>query len=223
MPDSEPDPMLRPDISAYVADHSAPPDDVLRRLIDTTLDATGDRSRMQISSDEGSLITLLTRLVGARNAVEIGTFTGYSSICIARGLAPGGHLLCLDVSKEYTDFARQAWAEAGLEDMIELRLGPALDSIAKLEETEQFDLAFIDADKGAYFAYYEELLPRLRPGGMMLVDNTLWSGRVVAPPTENDDADTVALRRFNDDVAGDERVESFILPIRDGLTMIRKT
>lgn len=222
MANSEPTPMLRDDIAAYVAAHSAPPDDVLRRLIDTTLEATGDRSRMQISPDEGSLITLLTALAGARHAIEVGTFTGYSSICIARGLAPGGRLLCLDISEEYTAFARQAWAEAGLDDMIELRLGPALDSIAELDLSEQFDLAFIDADKGSYLAYYDALLPLLRSGGIVLVDNTLWSGRVTAPATDQDDADTIAVRTFNDTVAADTRAQSFILPIRDGLTMIRK-
>ncbi len=222
MADSEPTAMLRDDIAAYVAAHSAPADAVLQGLIDTTLEATGERSRMQISPDEGSLLTLLTRLIGARHAIEVGTFTGYSSICIARGLAPGGRLLCLDISDQYTAFARQAWAEAGLDDMIELRLGHALDSINALDRSEQFDLAFIDADKSAYFAYFEELLPRLRPGGLVLVDNTLWSGRVAAPPSDRDDADTIALRTFNDDVADDERVESFILPVRDGLTLIRK-
>ncbi|MDQ3737566.1 MAG: O-methyltransferase [Actinomycetota bacterium] len=222
MADTEPPPMLRDDIAAYVAAHTGHADDVLQRLIDTTLEATGDRSRMQISPDEGSLITLLTKTLGARHAIEVGTFTGYSSICIARGLAPGGRLLCLDVSEEYTAHALRAWAEDGLDDVIELRLGPALDSLAALEQTESFDLAFIDADKGSYLAYYEALLPRVRSGGLVLVDNTLWSGRVVALPSEQDDADTMALRTFNDAIAGDSRVESFILPIRDGLTLIRK-
>lgn len=222
MDDSQPTPMLRDDIASYVAVHTRRADAVLRRLIDTTLEATGPRSRMQVSPDEGSLLTLLTRLVGARDAIEVGTFTGYSSICIARGLVPGGRLLCLDVSEEYTAIARQAWAEAGLEDMIELRLAPALASITALDHAELFDLAFIDADKGAYLAYYEQLLPRLRPGGLVLVDNTLWSGRVAEPPTDDDDDDTVALRTFNDTVAADDRVESFILPVRDGLTLIRK-
>ena len=133
---------------------------------------------MQIGADQGALLTLLTRLVAARQAVEVGTFTGYSSICIARGLQPGGHLLCCDVSEDYTAIAKDAWAAAGLTDVIELRLAPALDTLRALPGEATIDLAFIDADKGNYPAYYSELVTRVRPGGILLADNTLWSGRV---------------------------------------------
>ncbi len=218
--------ILDPAIVSYLGDHSAAPDAVLRDLVERTRAATGGRSRMQVSPDEGALLTLLTRLVGARRAIEVGTFTGYSSICIARGLGEGGRLLCLDVSEEYTAIARDAWRDAGLEDRIELRLGPAIATLAALDADEEFggsdiDLAFVDADKESYAAYYEALLPRVRPGGVILVDNTLWSGRVAAPPSDDDDASTVSLRAFNDAVAADDRVDSFILPVRDGLTLIR--
>ena len=220
--DRRPALILPDDIAAYVADHCAPADAVLLELIETTRAATGDRAGMQISSDEGALITLLTNLVGATDAIEVGTFTGYSSICIARGLSPGGRLLCLDVSEEFTRHAREAWQSAGLEDRIELRLGPATESIEALDPAAAFDLVFIDADKESYLAYFRGLLPRLRPGGVMLVDNTLWSGLVARAPAPDDAPSTVALREFNDAVAADERVESFILPVRDGLTIIRK-
>ncbi len=160
------------------------------------------------------------KLVGAVKAIEVGTFTGYSSICIARGLAPGGHLLCCDVSEEYTAIAQHAWQQAGLSDRIELRIAPALETLRALPETADIDLAFIDADKGGYTAYFDELLLRLRPGGVILADNTLWSGRVV--DADGDDENTGAIRTFNDKVAADDRVESCILPVSDGLTLIRK-
>ena len=180
----------------------------------------GRAAGMQIGADQGALLTLLTRLVGATSAVEVGTFTGYSSISIARGLAPGGRLLCCDVSEEFTALAREAWAEAGLTDVIELRIAPAIETLRALPDDPTIDLVFIDADKGGYASYFEELLPRVRPGGLLLVDNTLWSGRVVDDTA--DDADTVAIKAFNDAVAADDRVESYLLPIGDGLTLIRK-
>ena len=175
---------------------------------------------MQIGADQGALLTLLTRLVGAEQAVEVGTFTGFSAICIARGLQPGGHLLCCDISEDYTAIAKDAWAQAGLTDVIELRLGPAIDTLRALPNEETVDLAFIDADKSGYAAYYGELLARLRPGGIILVDNTLWSGRVMDATADDDNS--VALRAFNDLVAADDRVDSYILPVGDGLTLIRK-
>ena len=220
MPATERHPFLEPAILDYIAARAAPPDDVLVALHDETVEALGDRSRMQVSPDEGALLTLLTRLVGARNAVEIGTFTGYSSICIARGLVDEGQLLCCDVSEEFTSIARRAWVSAGVSDRIELRLAPAIETLRALPRDEPIDLAFIDADKGGYRDYFEELVPRVRPGGVLLADNTLWSGRVVQPAEEG--SDTAALQSFNDHVAADGRVESFILPVRDGLTLIRK-
>jgi len=211
-------PWLDAAIAAYIDARTAGPDEVLTRLITRTREETGGAAGMQVSPSQGSLLTMLARLVGARRALEIGTFTGYSSICIARGLAEGGTLTCCDVSEEWTSIARDAWAEAGLSDRIDLRIAPALETLATLEPG--FDLAFIDADKEAYPAYFEAVLGLLRPGGLILVDNTLWSGRVVeaAEPGSN----TVHIQAFNDLVAADERVDSQILPISDGMTVAVK-
>jgi caffeoyl-CoA O-methyltransferase len=153
-------------------------------------------------------------------AVEVGTFTGYSALCIARGLADDGRLLCCDVSEEWTAIGREAWKRAGVDGRIDLRIAPAIETLRALPTDEPIDLAFVDADKGGYAAYYEELLPRLRANGVILVDNTLWSGAVVDASRTDDD--TEAIRAFNDMVAADERVESVILTIGDGLTLIRK-
>jgi caffeoyl-CoA O-methyltransferase len=207
------------DISTYVAEHAEGPDQVLRGLQQRTAEL-GSAAVMQVSADEGALLTLLTKLVGAASAIEVGTFTGYSSICIARGLAADGRLLCCDISEEYTALAREAWRAAGLDERIELRIGPALDTLRSLPPDATYDLAFIDADKPNYVSYYDELIPRLRNGGVVLVDNTLWSGRVVDP--QADDENTVAIRQFNDHVAADDRVDSCILPVSDGLTLVRK-
>lgn len=212
-------PWLDPAIARYVAERATQPDEILIDLADETVAAAGEVSMMQIAPDQGALMGLLARLIGARTAVEIGTFTGYSAICIARALGPQGHLLCCDVSEEWTSIARRAWERAGLADRIELRLGPALDTLRSLPVEPQFDLAFIDADKGGYLDYYEELIPRIRPNGLLCIDNTLWSGLVVDPTA--DDPSTVALRRLNDHVAADDRVESHILPIADGVTLVR--
>ena len=211
--------ILSPELSAYIAERTTQADEVLAALAARTA-ALGRVAGMQIGADQGALLTLLTRLVGAKQAVEVGTFTGFSAICIARGLQPGGHLLCCDVSEDYTAIAKDAWAEAGLTNVIELRLAPALDTLRALPDEETIDLAFIDADKGGYAAYYAELLARLRPGGVILVDNTLWSGRVL--DDDADDDNSVAIRAFNDLVAADDRVDSYILPVGDGLTLIRK-
>jgi caffeoyl-CoA O-methyltransferase len=211
--------LLPPDVADYIAERTAPPDAVLARLQARTREL-GRVAGMQIGADQGSLLTLLTRLVGAYRAVEVGTFTGYSSICIARGLAPGGTLLCCDVSDSYTAIAREAWAEAGLDGVIELRVAPAIETLRALPAEPEIDLVFIDADKGGYGAYFDELVPRVRANGLLLVDNTLWSGRVVDRDAADDD--TVAIKAFNDKVAADDRVESYLLPIGDGLTLMRK-
>ena len=217
-------PWLDSATAAYIAARAPAADDVLNDLRAET-EALGDVSTMQVSADQGALLTLLTAVSGVSYAVEVGTFTGYSSICIARGLNEGGRLLCLDVSEEYTTHATRAWARAGLDDRIELKLAPALESLQALPADEPIDLAFIDADKPNYLAYYEELMPRMRPNGLIMVDNTLWSGRVVAG-TDDDpdtaDANLTAIKAFNDAVAADARVDSYILPVSDGLTLIRK-
>ncbi len=207
-------------LHAYLVEHGSAPDAVLERLSARTEEAAGPRARMQIAPEQGAFMTLLTRLIGARNAVEVGTFTGYSAICIARGLPNDGTLLCLDVSEEWTAIAREAWAEAGLEDRIELRLGPAVDTLAAIPAGGQFDLAFIDADKTSYEAYAELLHPRLRKGGVLLVDNVLWGGSVIDP--ERQDDDTQAIRAFNTARVSDERWDRVMLPISDGLTLLRK-
>jgi caffeoyl-CoA O-methyltransferase len=211
--------LISAELFDYVAAHAPEPDQVLRDLAADTA-AMGGVSSMQIAPDQGAFMGLLARLVGVRFAVEVGTFTGYSSICLARALSPGGQLLCCDVSEEYTAVARKYWERAGVADRIDLRIAPAAETLAALPEGRPIDLAFIDADKTGYLGYWELIVPRLRPGGVLLVDNVLWSGKVVDPAA--DDADTVALRAFNDRVSADERVEAVLLPVADGLTLARK-
>jgi caffeoyl-CoA O-methyltransferase len=206
-------------VHEYAVAHGTPPDAVQRSLIEATA-ALGGVSNMQIAPEQGAFMTLLARLVDARFAVEVGTFTGYSSICLARGLAPGGKLLCCDVSEEWTAIARDHWAQAGVEDRIELVIGPAADTLRALPADPPIDLAFIDADKPGYRTYYDEIVERLRPGGLVLLDNVLWSGNVVDESDQSEN--TVALRAINDHVAADERVEAVMLPIADGLTLARK-
>ncbi|MDQ1481252.1 MAG: caffeoyl-CoA O-methyltransferase [Actinomycetota bacterium] len=210
---------LGSEVAHYLVDHGTPPDAVQLALIEETREL-GPVAGMQISPEQGAFLTILTRLVGARSAVEVGTFTGYSSLCIARGLPADGHLLCCDVSDEWTAMARRAWSSAGVESKIELKLAPGADTLRSLPQEETIDLAFIDADKPSYAVYYEEILTRLRPNGVLLVDNVLWSGRVVDP--DADDDNTKAIKAFNDMVAADDRVEAVMLPIADGLTICRK-
>jgi caffeoyl-CoA O-methyltransferase len=207
-------------IDEYAADHSTGPDGVQQRLQAVTAEKTGGAAMMQIGDDQAVLMELIARAMGARNAIEIGTFTGYSSLAVARGMGPEGRLLCCDVSEEWTSVARDFWDRAGVADRIELRLGPALDTLRSLPREEQFDLAFVDADKTGYAGYYEELIPRMRRGGLILVDNTLQGGRVVDESADDDN--TVAIRRFNDDVLADQRVRLVLLPIGDGVTVIQK-
>jgi caffeoyl-CoA O-methyltransferase len=210
---------LTPEIHQYLVAHGTPPDDVQRALIERTSEL-GGISMMQIAPEQGAFMTILTRLMGARNAVEVGTFTGYSSLCIARGLAHGGKLVCCDVSDEWTSIGREYWERAGVADRIDLRIAPALETIATLPDDEYVDLVFIDADKENYANYYDALLPRLRVNGVILVDNTLWSGAVI--DESRDDASTLAIRAFNDMVAADDRVDTVQLAISDGLTLLRK-
>jgi caffeoyl-CoA O-methyltransferase len=202
-----------------VAHGSWQPDDVVRELRAET-QALGDVAGMQIGDDQGQLLTMLARLVGARRAVEVGTFTGYSSMCIARGLVEGGSLLCCDVSEEWTAIGVRAWERAGLRNRIELRIAPALETLRALPAEAVIDLVFIDADKGGYAAYWDELVPRVREGGVLLADNVLWSGEIADENVTGDNVD--ALRAFNDKVAADERVDVVVLPAFDGLTIARK-
>jgi caffeoyl-CoA O-methyltransferase len=210
---------LTDELQQYLVEHSTQPDKLQLALVEETA-ALGGAARMQIGPEQGQLLTMITQMVGARFAVEVGTFTGYSSICIARGLSPRGRLLCCDVSEEWTATAQRYWKSAGLDKRIELRLGPALETLQDLPDKPHVDLAFIDADKGGYIDYWEELVPRMRTGGVILVDNVLWSGRVVDPSIN--DADTKAIREFNDHAAADGRVELVVLPLSDGLTVARR-
>jgi caffeoyl-CoA O-methyltransferase len=207
-------------LNAYLTAHSSPPDAVLRELANETADLFPNETGLQIAPEQGTLMTLLTQLAGAASAIEIGTFTGYSSICIARGLEPGGTLLCCDISEEWTSVARKYWEKAGLADRIELRLGPAMDTLASLPDRELFDLAFIDADKTGYLGYWRHVVPRIRPGGLIMVDNTFSHGRVI--DAGNDNPAVFAIRDFNDHAAADDRVDLVMVPIGDGLTLARK-
>jgi caffeoyl-CoA O-methyltransferase len=211
---------LSPELHEYLVAHSTPPDGVLTELAAETAASFPAAAGMQIGPEQGTFMTLLTQLTGASRAVEIGTFTGYSAICIARGLTAGGRLTCCDVSDEWTSVARKYWQLAGVADRIELQLRPAIETLRAMPAGETFDLAFIDADKTGYISYWDEVVPRLRPGGVILIDNTLSHGRVVDPETT--DADVAGIRAFNDHAAADDRVVLVLLPIGDGLTLARK-
>lgn len=165
-------------------------------------------------------MTMLTKMIGARHAIEVGTFTGLSALCVAQGLPDDGTVICCDMSTEWTDIGKPFWQAAGVAHKIDLRIGPALETLRALPADPGFDLAFLDADKSEYVDYFEELLPRMRTGGVMLADNVLAYGRVV--DAAEDGATTQAIRRFNQHVAADRRVECMILPLADGLTLIRK-
>ncbi len=209
---------LRPNLHAYLVAHSSPPDALLQDLITETAERFPGNVIYQIGPEQGTFMTMQAGLMGARQAVEVGTFTGYSSICLARGLADGGKLICCDISEDFTALARTYWQKAGLADRIELRLGPASDTLRALPAGRTLDLAFIDADKQGYPGYWEELVPRMRPGGVILVDNTLLHGRIFeASP----DPDALAIKEFNEHVLTDDRVDVVMLPVGDGLTMAR--
>jgi caffeoyl-CoA O-methyltransferase len=211
---------LSEELQDYVVAHSAAPDAVLTELAAETAARFPAAAGMQIGPDQGTFMTMLTQLTDARRALEIGTFTGYSAICIARGLAGGGKLTCCDVSEEWTSVARKYWELAGLADRIDLQLRPAVETLRAMPASEQFDIAFIDADKTGYVSYWDEVVPRIRPGGVILVDNTLSHGRVVDPDVS--DENVAGIRAFNDHAVADDRVVLVLLPIGDGLTMARK-
>jgi len=210
---------LTPELYEYLLRHNPPQDDVLRDLAAET-EKLGGIAMMQIAVEQGAFLTWLVRLLGVRTAIEIGTFTGYSAISIARGLPADGRLLCCDVSEEWTAIARRYWARAGLADRITLRLAPALDTLRGLPATPHVEFVFIDADKTSYRAYYEELLPRLKPNGVVVFDNVLWGGSV-ADPAKRDES-TEAIRALNDFVVTDARVDAVMLPVADGITLVRK-
>jgi predicted O-methyltransferase YrrM len=210
--------LLDEDMHAYLIGHSTPLDAVREKLIGTT-ETLGAIAGMQVAPEQSVFLTLLTKALGARRAIEIGTFTGMSSLSIALGLPDDGYLLCCDVSEEWTAVARSAWEEAGVARRIELRIAPALETLRSLPPGEQFDLAFIDADKPGYIAYWDELVPRVTSGGVILVDNVLQNGQITDASASGNVA---AIRAFNDHAAADDRVELVVLPISDGLTFARK-
>jgi caffeoyl-CoA O-methyltransferase len=209
-----------PDIDAYAAAHSTGPDGVQRELQQITADQTGWAAQMQIGDDQAVLMETIVRAMGATRAVEVGTFTGYSALAVARGLGPSGRLLCCDVNEEWTAIARVAWEKAGVADRIDLRIAPAADTLRSLPDEPQFDFAFIDADKTGYPVYYEEILKRLRTGGLILIDNVLQNGRVIDESAT--DENTVAIRDLNDKIAEDARVRVVMLPIGDGVSVVQK-
>ena len=208
------------DLAEYATAHSTRRDDVQQHLVEQTQAATGAYSGMQIGGDQGVFMEILTRAIGAKQAIEIGTFTGYSSLAIAKGLGPDGRLICCDVSEEWTAIARDHWARAGVADRIDLRIAPAVETIAALDPATRFDLAFIDADKPAYATYVEALYPLLRTGALVLIDNTLWSGKVLDESVDDDN--TVALRALNDALAVDDRFTVVVLTVGDGVTILEK-
>jgi len=195
--------------------------DLLRRLREET--AALPNARMQIAPEQGQFMALLVQLTGAKRCLEVGVFTGYSSLAVALALPDDGRIVACDVSEEWTTVARRYWSAAGVAHKIDLRLAPALETLEGLLATGEagsFDFAFLDADKENYLRYYELALELVRPGGLIVADNTLWSGRVI--DLSNDEAATVALRRFNETLHTDDRIDLSLVPVGDGLTLARK-
>jgi len=207
-------------LHGYLLAHRTPDDALLAELQEETRRLTGPRSVMQIAPEEGTLLALLVASIGARRIVEVGTFTGYSALCMARALPADGTLLACDVSEEYTAVGRRFWQKAGVAERIKLVLAPAVDTLRALPDAVQFDFAFIDADKTNYRIYYEEILRRLRPGGLIAIDNVLWNGQVLREADQS--PDTCAIRDINDHVAADRRVQSVMIGVSDGITLARK-
>jgi caffeoyl-CoA O-methyltransferase len=209
---------LSEELHDYVVAHGAGEDGLLRELAVETERTYPDIVELQIAPEQGALFTMLTRLLQPRFAVEIGTFTGYSALCIARGLPDGGRLVCFDRSPEWTAMARRYWERAGVADRIELRLGDATETLATLADDPPVDFAFIDADKPGYAHYYDTVLARLAPGGLIIADNAFAGGQVLAPDSD----DAAATAAFNQRVADDPRVDVVILPVADGISLITK-
>jgi caffeoyl-CoA O-methyltransferase len=212
-------PRLTPELYEYVVELGARQDEMLARVERETHEM-GPIAAMQIAPEQGAFLTLLVRSIGARVAVEVGTFTGYSAICIARGLPPDGRLLCCELDPGYAATAERNLRAAGLNGVVEVKVGPALATLAELPPSEPIDFAFIDADKPAYPDYYEALLARLRPGGLIALDNVLLGGRVLDPSAEDESAREMA--RLNEAIASDARVDCAMVAIADGLTLVRK-
>ena len=209
---------LNEDLCRYVAAHRSEAQDSVLDDLRAETEKLGSVSEMLISREQGNLLTLLTAALDARSAVEIGTFTGYSAICMARGLSPGGRLLCIDINEDWTAIARRYWQRAGLHERIELRLAGGQVELARLPEDARFDIAFIDADKPGYDLYYELVLPHVRRNGLILFDNMLQHGRILAP----EDPSAKAIDALNKKLSVDPRVQCVLLTIADGLMLCRK-
>ena len=210
---------LNPKLYDYLVAHGHNGDPLREELAAETT-KLGWISAMQIAAEQGTFMGILAGAIGARSAVEVGTFTGYSALCVARALPVDGHLLCCDVNEQWTSVGRKYWERAGVANKITLKLAPAAETLKALPASHTFDFAFIDADKSSYAIYYEEILKRLRPNGLILIDNVLWNGAIV--DEAKTDADTLALRQLNDFIPTDTRVEAVMLGIADGLTIVRK-
>lgn len=212
---------LSPDLQDYIEGHlNPPPDPIAAGLVEATRRRFPRGAGMCIGEDQGRALKLLVELSGARHVVEVGTFTGTSALWMARGLPPEGRLTCFEIDPAPVELARAAWAKAGVADRITVELGPAAEGLVRLPTDPCVDMAFVDADKEGYQTYLDLLLPRLRPGGLIVVDNTLWGGSVA--DARVDDADTRALRRFNDRLAADPALDVLLLSVGDGLTVVRR-
>ncbi|MET9464203.1 O-methyltransferase [Streptomyces sp. NPDC006544] len=203
----------------YVLAHNPPLDEVQRGLVATTYEVFPESAGMQSAEEQGPLLAFLVRLTGARHVVEVGTFTGFSSLSMAQALPADGRLITCDVSEEWTAYAREAWTKAGVADRIELRIAPALQTLRAMPAEPHIDMAYVDADKESQISYWEELVPRLVPGGLIVTDNTLYHGTVL---DESATGSAAGVRAYNEHVAADARMESVMLGISDGLTLSRK-
>ena len=211
---------LSAELQDYVIASSGGTDPIATELAAATRERFGEAARMNVEQDQGRLLEFLVAALGARHVVEVGTFTGMSALFLARGLPADGRLVCLDLEARYVELGRTFWARAGVEDRIDVRIGPAADSLAAMPTDPPIDLAFIDADKQGYATYLDLVLERLAPSGVVLVDNVLWGGAVLDEHV--DDPDTVAIRVFNDRVAADADLDAVMLGIGDGLTLLRR-
>ncbi|MFF9397433.1 MULTISPECIES: O-methyltransferase [unclassified Streptomyces] len=207
------------ELYAYMLAHNPPLDAVQRELVETTYARLPEQAGMQSAEEQAPLLAFLVRLTGARHIVEVGTFTGFSALAMARALPADGRLIACDISEEWTAYGREAWERAGVADRIDLRIAPALDTLRAMPVEPHIDLAYLDADKGNYIAYWEELVPRMRPGGLLVADNVLFHGLVTDPRATGSAA---AIQAFNDHVAADPRMDSVMLTVSDGLSLSRR-
>ena len=209
---------LSPELEKYLNQHTTPVSDLLNRLEKETFQKT-TQPQMLSGAYQGRMLSLISKIIRPKTILEIGTFTGYATLCLAEGLSKDGKIITIDRNEELMYLPKKYFAESEFAEQIEVRMGNALDVLDELDET--FDLVFIDADKSNYIHYYEKVLEKMNPGGVILADNVLWYGKVLEEAKAND-KDTIILKEFNKSVAKDERVETIILPIRDGISLIRK-